>query len=399
VKRRYSVLVLLTLSAIAIILGVHRANGGAFSRTLILKGYPVALAVDSDTSRAFVIDGANYALDIVDTTTGDLIGSTPIGTGASAIVVVNGTNRVFVPNSGDGTVSVLNARTGGPARTVRLGFTPALATVNLRTSRVYITDNSGTKLAILNGGSGAIMRRINLSAVPTAITVNSAMNEILIATVDNDLRAYDGTTGTLLRRSKLPGYPVAVAVDTVTNREFVVDPNDSAVIVLDGRTGKVLRTTRVTEDAITAVSLANIGLVAVVSRAAIPGLNGINALDFLDASTGRLRSVLKIGEAPNDMIAGIGPDILVDGGASLLDYDALDGTLLRTLPLRGARFTAQGFAIDERSGRVFVVSSDASNLDSPPAFLTWARQWLPLVPRPVQSQNGGVNEYGIGGSQ
>jgi YVTN family beta-propeller protein len=92
----------------------HKEAGAGIVRCVALYQDPHAV-VDTRTSRAFVTgsgaDRRSGVVSVLDTTTGKLMRTVPLGTYPNAIAVDERTDCVFV-GSDDSTVSLLDARSG-----------------------------------------------------------------------------------------------------------------------------------------------------------------------------------------------------------------------------------------------------------------------------------------------
>jgi YVTN family beta-propeller protein len=392
--RRRLALVLAGLCIFAGLVGIRQANGGPFDHTIAMSGDPVAVAVDSQTQRAFVINGADFTVSVIDTVSGEVIRSVAIGTGANTLAVVDRTNRVFVPNTGDNTVSILDARSGLVRHTVALGYSPSLIAVNHASGRVYVTNTPSATLSILDGSSGALLHTVPLRSEPLAMAVNTVTGRLFIAAGDNTVQARDAETGKLLHTTSVGGFPAAIGVDPRTSRVFVADPTHAAVKILDGRTGAVLRVTHVAKNPIALVTLNTLGRVAVASLSTMPNATGPSVVSILDAGTGQLLQSLPISAGPQALAADDRDGaVLVDVGTAILEIDVTTGVVTHSLPVLGIRFTGQAMAVDTSTGHLFIVNSDNSNPSTNDNVVGWVHQWLPWLPHRVPSPYGSISEY------
>jgi YVTN family beta-propeller protein len=115
------------------------ARGGAVLRTIPVGPNPLAVTVDEHVSHAFVLGGGLWhneypsgrsSVDQLDTRSGAVLHTVPVGIGANAIAVDARSGYVFVANSSDATVSVLDARTATVVRTVAVGLHPCALAVD-----------------------------------------------------------------------------------------------------------------------------------------------------------------------------------------------------------------------------------------------------------------------------
>lgn len=223
---------------------------------------PLAIAVDEQTSRAFVVNGDALAgsVSVLDTRTGGLLRTVRVGSAPFAIAVARSTGRVFVVNShmqmfGPGSsVSVLDARTGALVRTIPVGIQPYAVAVDDQARRVYILNINDGGVSVLDARTGRVLGTIAcsnggpfLDAHTLAVDARTKRAFVMlggaggygIGVLDTEHRTMRRTV-TLSALSSFPG-PGPVAVDEATGRVFVA--SDHKVSLLDARSGTILHAT------------------------------------------------------------------------------------------------------------------------------------------------------------
>ena len=384
--------------ALALAAGLRQASSSSFGRVVPMSGDPVAVAVDGTTSRAFVINGADYTASVFDTTSGDLLRSIPIGHGALSVVVVEGANRVLVPNTGDDSVSVLDARTGLPLRTTSLGFSPLMAAVDSRSGRVFLTSTAGDMLAILDGRTGNTMRAIPLRQDPTALAVDSSLGRLYMVNADGTVVARDGRNGKVLFDVTAGGYPSTIAVDDQTGRVFLGDATNSSIAVLSSATGALLGRTRLPSNPQSLVVMDRLSALFVAGVPAVPGVSGISGVAVLDARTGRLLRELPLSQSPLAMIGDeLHARLLLDMGSTVLSMSATGSGDAKAYPVLGSRITGEGMAVDQRTGHLFVVNTDDSNGATATSGLDVITRWIPWLSSKRHVPYSSVNEIATTG--
>lgn len=227
------------------------------------------LAVDERTNRVFV-GGNGNAVTVLDGRTGAILQHLAVCGGPFAVGVSERTGHLFA-KCNDGTTDMFDARSG---RVLHHNPTNSGAycsvVVDERTDRVVETGNSSADL--LDAHTGRILRRWAFPASPA--TLNFCLSTAVdtrrgwIYTIldpstpgfdpssglsaTNQVAALDGRTGAILHRFPVPGNANALVVDSQTGHVLVdsVGPLDrngfptanGTVSILDGATGRVLRT-------------------------------------------------------------------------------------------------------------------------------------------------------------
>ncbi len=178
-----------------------RAVGGTHPGPIAVDTHPGPIAVDTHTRRVFVLNGgsgtSNGTVSILDSATGRVLGSTPVGRLALPVtpVVDMRTGRVFVANDGGGTgsVSVLDARSGALLRTVTVGPHPFAMAVDGRSGRVFVTslgamDAAGYltgpgSVSVLDARGGALLRTLPVGVEPAVIAVDEHAGRAFVVNV------------------------------------------------------------------------------------------------------------------------------------------------------------------------------------------------------------------------
>ncbi len=155
--------------------------------------------------------------------------------------------------------------------------------------------------------------------------------------------------------------PNAIAMAEEMDHVFVVDGNNGTVLMLDARSGRVLRTETVTSSPSTIVADGRVGRFYVVD-------DQNPDVSVLDARSGRLLNTVTLSD-PVLAYQSIGAPV-VDartdrvfvtryggaGGKGYVDVlDARTGTLLRAVPV--GKFTVAA-VLDERTGRLFALNQE-----------------------------------------
>ncbi len=140
---------------------------------------PTTVVVDARTSRAFV---ANLgSVSVLDTRSGTVVATTPVGAIPSDEAVDTRTNRVFVTNWREGTVSVLDARSGRLVATVPVGHGPWAVAVASRVGHVYVANADDGTVSVLDARNGRVLRTEAVGIAPTALAVDERSGRVFVA--------------------------------------------------------------------------------------------------------------------------------------------------------------------------------------------------------------------------
>jgi DNA-binding beta-propeller fold protein YncE len=355
------------------------------------------VAVDARTGRAFVINGADYTVSVLDTASGDVVRSVPVSAGALMLAVDEPANDVFVLNGGGDSVDILSAASGVVLHTIALSLSPYIVAINQLTGRVYVANPAGTCLLILDGTTGTILHKVPLQSVPLVVDADGATGQVLLANNDGTLQLRNGETGSLQRTIRLAGYTSAMTLDERTNHAFVADPLGATVTEVDVRTGTVLRVTHVAKSPAAAIPMPGLGEIVVASLAGASNVTNPGELSILDTGSGRLLQAIPMSQGIQAILGDVARHaVFVDTGSSILEVDIVTGNVIQTLPVPGTRLTGQGMAIDEQTQHLFVVNTDNSNGSTVAPVLDWLHGVLSWLPIRGSAPYSSISEFGVG---
>jgi DNA-binding beta-propeller fold protein YncE len=322
------------------------------ARIIAVGQNPTAVTVDTQTERAFVLNLGTLdrfgnpagpgSVSVLDTGSGDVLGTTIVGTDPNAAAVDEASGRVFVVNGGSfdsygrltgpGSVSVLDARTGRVLRTVAGGVAPGAVEVDQQTERVFV----------INRGTGGNNR--------------------------GSVSMLDARTGSLMRTVRVGVYPASAAIDVPLGRLFVANLVSNTVSVLDARRAMLLLTIMLGQSPGTAAAMAvdartqRVLVLSLPSHLAGEGGGVLGHVTTLNVTTGRLVRVVPLQEP-----TALGADqwsghAFVSGGTvrsgSVSMLDTRSGTVLTT---RHMKTYPGAMAVDPQGHRAFVITTVASN--------------------------------------
>jgi DNA-binding beta-propeller fold protein YncE len=369
---------------------------GTVVRTVTLALPPIALAADRRAGRVFVVTAANAtmsrfhnrgAVTVLDARSGAIVHEVLVNKGAVAVGVDERTGRAFVTAQstdtngiprGPGLLSVLDSTSGRVLRTVAIDQNPFQAVVDERHDHVFALSSSSQ------------------------------------APYDGHLTMLDARTGAPLRTTGVGSIPTLLITDETLGQLLTMNLGDGAglgsVSLVDARSGALMRTISLS-DTPQAVALDTLPtppgqqdrlFIAAAdnsNRTCPTGPSRVLITDLsrhADARYGRILRAVAVGKDPRaiaiderrgrvfvvtagdaDPMRGCIPT--EHGAVSVLD--ARTGRVLRIIPL-GVAPTA--IAVDEHTGRAFVLNAGGAMsiraADGWSWLPGWLRRRLPFIP-------------------
>ena len=207
-----------------------------------LPGPPGAVAVDPVRNRVYVSLPSLNAVAVMDGATNTLI-QQPLptgGTGSTAVAVNPVTHRVYVANRGSNSVTIIDGDAFAVMTTVGVGSAPSTISVNPATNKIYVLNYFSQYLSVIDGSDNTV-KSIELSRVPNSLALNPVTNRVYVSAIFGFLMVIDGDTDAVLTSVKtgsLDVYPVAVNV--LTNQVFVGEEFVGTVWIVDGATNAIV---------------------------------------------------------------------------------------------------------------------------------------------------------------
>jgi len=121
---------------------------------------PGELAVSPDGRRLYVVCEKRYELRVVDTATGRVLKTVPVGHIPRGLSVSADGKQVYVANSWDDTVSVIDAQKLAGVVTLKTGFEPISAVADKKGETLYVANRLSSDISVIDLRSGKEIKRL-----------------------------------------------------------------------------------------------------------------------------------------------------------------------------------------------------------------------------------------------
>jgi len=199
------------------------------------------LSVDPDTGRLFVSRGSH--VQVVDTSTGKVVGDILNTTGVHGLAVDAELNRGFTSNGRDASVSEVDLTTYQEVRRIKVGEGPDAIIYDPGSKRVFtMNGRAGTSTAI-DAATGTVAGTITLDGRPEFAVADGAGHVYVNIEDKSEISEIDSKSLKVTKTWSLtPGDgPSGLAIDTKNHRLFSVC-DGGKMIVSDYDAGKVVAT-------------------------------------------------------------------------------------------------------------------------------------------------------------
>ena len=196
------------------------------------------LTVDSPAKRLYVSHGTEVV--VIDTAALTVVGRIADTPGVHGIALApNG--RAFVTNGGENKVSVVDVKTLQTIMKVDTGANPDAIVYEPSNKEIYALNHTGKSVTVIDSASGKVTATIPLSGVAESGAADPGLGRVYVNIEDqNAVDVIDVKTHTVIAHWPVApaAEPTGMAIDTVRHRLFVGGgPNQ---VMIDGTSGKVV---------------------------------------------------------------------------------------------------------------------------------------------------------------
>lgn len=200
------------------------------------------LAVDEPAQRLFVSHG--NTVNVIDLKTEKVIAVIPDTKGVHGIAIANDLNKAFISDGADNSITIINLNTFELIQKVAIqGIKPDAIMYDKFSKKFFVFNAKSNDATVLDANSNAIIKTIPLDGKPEFAATNAKGLVYVNIEDKNQIKVIDANKLEVLHSWDIaPGdEPSGLAFDSVNNRLFSVCGN-SLVVVTDASKGKVITT-------------------------------------------------------------------------------------------------------------------------------------------------------------
>jgi YVTN family beta-propeller protein len=187
---RFNVKLVITIAFIAIVFGIllpkdlYQFKASAQTETVATtaQGFPYStpITLNNDGTELWVTnpDPDNNSVTVLDVTgdTGTVLDEIPVGKEPSSIALNSDSSRAYVANAGDGTVSVINTERHKVIATINVGAEPHALCFTPNFTKLYVACSSSNTLHVINPTNNSVSKIIE----------NPNFSNLFAITITND---------------------------------------------------------------------------------------------------------------------------------------------------------------------------------------------------------------------
>ena len=158
--------------------------------------FPLSVALSPNGSRAYVLNGGDDTVTVIDTATNTAIATIPVGNFTYAVAVSPLGDKVYATNIDDRTISVIDAASNTELTTIPFDGYPYAVAVSANGSRLYVTSREDGSISVFDTASNTVIDTLDVGDDQVAdVALSPVDSRIYVAnTFDATITVIDGDT-------------------------------------------------------------------------------------------------------------------------------------------------------------------------------------------------------------
>ena len=200
------------------------------------------LSVDEAAQNLFVSHGS--VVNVIDLKSDKTIAIIPDTKGVHGIAIANDLNKAFITDGKDNAVTVINLKTFDLIQKIKIeGIKPDAVLYDTYSKKVFVYNAKTNDATVIDANTNSILKTIPLGGKPEFSVTNTKGLVYVNIEDKNQIKTIDTNTLEVINTwSIAPGdEPSGLAIDTETNRLFSVCGN-KLMVVVNALSGEVITT-------------------------------------------------------------------------------------------------------------------------------------------------------------
>ncbi|MFJ4792546.1 IPT/TIG domain-containing protein [Kitasatospora purpeofusca] len=270
---------------------------GTVTATIPVGRFPEGVAVSPDASRVYVVNDGDNNVSVIDTATNTVTATVPVGAIPGPVAVSPDGSRLYVGNNiatAVGGITVIDTATNTVTATFATGSQPFGIAFAPDGAKAYVANFVGSSVSVVDTATSTVTATITDpdARTPAAVVVAPDGAHVYTANFNsNTVSVIDTATNTITALVPDPGGPEGIAIAPDGAHVYVANANAGNVAVIDTATNTVTGTTAVGSGPV-GVAVDRVGGSAYVTN------SGSNTVSVIDTATGTVTRTVPVGTTP-----------------------------------------------------------------------------------------------------
>jgi len=292
---------------------------GTVTATVPVGRNPYGVSVNSAGTRVYVSNSDQDSVSVLDTATNSVIASIPVGDLPLGVATNAAGTRLYVANTLDGSVSVIDTATNTVITTIEVGSSPHGAAVSLTGARVYITNESSNSVSVIDTTSNTVVATVPVAPSPRGVAVNAAGTRVYVAHYNfgaGTVSVIDTQTNAVVASPEVSGSSIGLAINPAGNLIYVTNNRAprAVVSVIDTRCNALITNVELPANTAgirpfaTGIAVNPAGTRVYVTTFSQTGGGAIdNSVQVIDTATNTVIDAFTVGNSPESLGVFISP--------------------------------------------------------------------------------------------
>lgn len=208
---------------------------------------PAHVIVDGAGTRAFVTNGGDSTISVIDLARREIVKSIPVGASPHGLRMSPNGRMVYVANTGDGTVSVVSVEDMVETARIPVGKGPVQVAFTPDGRRSYVTLRDENSTAVIDTASRQVIAKVPVGPGPIQVFAAPSGQEVYVANQGtkaapgNTVSVIDTLSQAVVTEVVTGAGAHGVVVSSNGDRIFITNSFADTMSVIDTATRKVVR--------------------------------------------------------------------------------------------------------------------------------------------------------------
>jgi serine/threonine protein kinase, bacterial len=193
---------------------------------------PAGVAVDPQRHVAYVVNNGDNSVSVIDTDNATVVDTIVVGGNPWDIAIDGDTGVVFVANQDDGTLSVIENR--AVVSTIKVGANPIVPQVDTANHTLYVSNLGADTVSVVDTIIRAVVATIKVGDEPNGLALDPPNRAVYVTNrAAHTVSVIDTASNTVTATIPVGTKPVAVAVDPEAHTAYVSNIDSNSMSVID----------------------------------------------------------------------------------------------------------------------------------------------------------------------
>ena len=200
--------------------------------TVTVGKSPAGVAVDPQRRVAYVVNNGDNSVSVIDTASATVVDTIGVGGNPWDVAVDTDSGAAFVANQDDGTLSVIENR--AVVSTIKVGVNPIVPQVDTANHTLYVSNLGADTVSVVDTIIRAVVATIKVGDEPNGLALDPPNRAVYVTNrAAHTVSVIDTATNTVTATIPVGTKPVAVAVDSEGRTAYVSNIDSNSMSVID----------------------------------------------------------------------------------------------------------------------------------------------------------------------